>query len=222
MRFYDEHTKRGHHPHRKGFSNEHRYPEAFVKHRHGGSRGGHGGGRGEGGHRFFGRGEFKFALLELLVLEPMHGYQLIKAMEEKTGGLYVPSAGSVYPNLQLLEDMKFIGSTEADGKKLYHVTEEGLTALAERRNKDPKHPGEHWEHRGRHRHPDGENGKRNLRGLMKDWPEVIYLMAQAAKEVKERPDSAQSAQIKEMMEEFQNRLQGVLNPDVKDMENKGD
>lgn len=117
MRFFH-----GRHAEGKSFVNKNVYHEKFLRHRHGGSRGNFGG-RGEGKRRFFERGEFKFALLELLALEPMHGYQLIKAMEEKTGGLYTPSAGSIYPNLQLLEDMTFIGCSETDGKKLYHITD---------------------------------------------------------------------------------------------------
>src|SRR5262245_17962661 len=57
-----------------------------------------------GGKRFFGRGDLKYALLELLQERPMHGYEMMKALQERTGGLYTPSAGSVYPTLQMLED----------------------------------------------------------------------------------------------------------------------
>ncbi|WP_282939596.1 PadR family transcriptional regulator [Paenibacillus sp. RC67] len=204
MRFYQ-----GRHKERKSFGHEDVYQEKFLRHRHGGSRGGFGG-RGEGKRRFFERGEFKFALLELLVLEPMHGYQLIKAMEEKTGGLYTPSAGSIYPNLQLLEDMKLIGSSETDGKKLYHITDEGLTSLRDREGAEAKRDGDRWERHGRHRQPGVGGRKSDLRGFMKEWSDVIYLMARAAESAQADPNSKQATQFQELMAQFQNGLKEVL------------
>src|SRR6266852_3133281 len=76
---------------------------------------------GEGG-RFFGRGDVKFALLELLRERPMHGYEMMKALEEKSGGFYRPSPGSVYPTLQMLEDGGLVTSNEVEGKKVYSIT----------------------------------------------------------------------------------------------------
>ncbi|HJT59495.1 MAG TPA: PadR family transcriptional regulator, partial [Ktedonobacteraceae bacterium] len=72
----------------------------------GGHHFGHGGpfGPGREGGRFFGRGDMKFALLQLLQERPMHGYEMMKALEEKSGGFYTPSPGSIYPTLQMLED----------------------------------------------------------------------------------------------------------------------
>lgn len=96
--------------------------------RHGGG-GGRGGGRGK---RFFGRGDVKYALLELLSKEPMHGYQMMKGLEEKSGGLYTPSPGSIYPTLQMLEDRDLIQATEINGKKIYTITEAGSSFLQER------------------------------------------------------------------------------------------
>lgn len=89
--------------------------------------------------RYFGRGGVKIALLKLLAEEPMHGYQMIKALEEQSGGMYTPSAGSIYPTLQALADSSFISIQEEEGgKKIYKITEQGLTALSllpERRHK---------------------------------------------------------------------------------------
>src|SRR5215510_10851922 len=53
------------------------------------------------GRRFFGRGDLKFALLELLQERPMHGYEMMKALQERSGGMYSASPGSVYPTLQM-------------------------------------------------------------------------------------------------------------------------
>ncbi|MFC0211530.1 PadR family transcriptional regulator [Paenibacillus chartarius] len=183
------------------------YRELNKRYRHGEHRGGHGG-RGEG-KRFFERGGFKFALLELLASEPMHGYQLMKAMEEKTGGLYSPSPGSIYPNLQLLEDMQLIGCKETDGKKLYHITDEGAAFLRERESQDKERPEKRWEH-GRHRHHGGRYGKHYLRAFVKEWSDVVYLMARAAEAAKENPSSEQAAQFQELMSKLQDNLKDIV------------
>jgi DNA-binding PadR family transcriptional regulator len=78
------------------------------------------------GSRFFGFGEARLAILSLLKEGPKHGYQLIKELEQRSGGLYRASAGTVYPTLQQLEDEKLLTSREQDGRKLYTLTEEGL------------------------------------------------------------------------------------------------
>ncbi|TLS53798.1 PadR family transcriptional regulator [Paenibacillus antri] len=209
MRYYDHRAWPPGHPGRKRFDKEEGSQER--RHRHGGgSRGGHGG-RGEG-KRFFERGKFKYALLELLAGEPMHGYQLIKAMEEKTGGLYAPSPGSVYPNLQLLEDMQLIGSSETDGKKLYHITEEGRAVLREKGSAAEERSELGWEDRGRHRPRGGGFGKHHLRGFMKEWSDVIFLMSNAAEAAKTNPSSKQAKEFQALMTEFQERLKKLAEP----------
>ncbi len=82
--------------------------------------------------RFFGRGDVKYAVLELLQERPMHGYEVMRALEERSGGFYAPSAGTIYPTLQMLEDRGWISSSEVDGKKVYSITEDGKAALADR------------------------------------------------------------------------------------------
>ena len=180
----------------------------LLRYRHGVSRGGFGG-RGEG-KRFFERGQFKFALLELLAAEPMHGYQLIKAMEEKTGGLYTPSPGSVYPNLQLLEDMQLIASNETDGKKMYHITNEGLAYLSEKGTEDAARAENPWNPCGVRRLRGGRSGRHQLRGLMMEWSDVIFLMAGAAEAAKANPSSRQAAQFHELITAFQESLNKIM------------
>jgi len=213
MKFCIHQGRHGHHSGRDRFDKPFGPSDPFSRHRHGGSRGGFGGG-GEGGKRFFERGKFKFALLELLASEPMHGYQLIKAMEEKTGGLYAPSPGSVYPNLQLLEDMQLIGSTEVDGRKLYRITESGIQFLRERAEEHTESPEAHWEHRHHHgklHHRGGGFGKHRLRELMKEWSEAIFLMASAAEAAKERPSSPEAEQFRQLMADFEDNLRKLVN-----------
>jgi DNA-binding PadR family transcriptional regulator len=79
--------------------------------------------------RFFGAGEVRLALLDLLKEEPKHGYQLMKELEARSGGLYQASAGSVYPTLQQLEDEGLVVSEQRDGKRVYRITEAGLSEL---------------------------------------------------------------------------------------------
>jgi DNA-binding PadR family transcriptional regulator len=85
-------------------------------------------------NQMFESGEVKFVILRLLKEKPRHGYEVIKALEEKMGGYYTPSAGTVYPTLQLLEDEGYVRAVEADGKKVYHVTPEGERYLEQHRD----------------------------------------------------------------------------------------
>lgn len=94
-----------------------------------GGRHGHEHRRRRGG--MFESGDMKFVILRLLKEKPRHGYEVIKALEEKMNGCYTPSAGTVYPTLQLLEDQGYIRAVETDGKKVYHVTPEGEAYLEE-------------------------------------------------------------------------------------------
>lgn len=77
-----------------------------------------------------GRGEVRSAVLALLAERPMHGYQIIHEIEERSGGNWKPSAGSVYPTLQLLADEGFISAEESNGRKIYSLTEAGREEVA--------------------------------------------------------------------------------------------
>lgn len=83
------------------------------------------------GGRRFGRGDLKYVILDLLKDQPRHGYDVIRALEERFHGFYSPSPGSVYPTLQLLEDQGYVTSSEQEGKRVYAITEEGRRFLAE-------------------------------------------------------------------------------------------
>ena len=95
---------------------------------------GPGGPRGRGGRGPRGRGkrgDVRTAVLALLAERPMHGYQIIQEIEERSGGSWKPSPGSVYPTLQLLVDEGLITPTESEGsKKTFELTAEGRTAAA--------------------------------------------------------------------------------------------
>lgn len=95
------------------------------------ARGG-GAGRGRRRHQMFEAGELRLVILRLLKERPRHGYDIIKALEERMAGCYTPSAGTVYPTLQLLEDQGLVRVVESEGKKVYHLTPEGEKQLEER------------------------------------------------------------------------------------------
>src|SRR5215813_5635313 len=96
--------------------------ERFGGHHHGG-RGGRMG-------RVFDHGDLRYVLLQLIADKPRHGYELIKAIEEKFGGMYSPSPGVIYPTLTLLEELGHVRQEAATGtKKLYSITPEGTAHL---------------------------------------------------------------------------------------------
>ena len=101
-------------------------------HRGEGGRGGPGrfGGRG----RLFEQGDLRFVILQLIADKPSHGYEIIKAIEDRVAGAYSPSPGVVYPTLTLLEELGQVTVAEGPGtKKLYSITNEGLAALEQNR-----------------------------------------------------------------------------------------
>ena len=83
----------------------------------------------------FERGEMKYVILYLLVDKPRHGYDIIKEMEARFCGFYAPSAGTIYPTLQMLEDQELVRSREEDGKRIYEITEKGKQELEARKEK---------------------------------------------------------------------------------------
>ncbi|PJJ19632.1 DNA-binding transcriptional regulator, PadR family [Janthinobacterium sp. OK676] len=146
-----EHGHGGHHHH--GHCGQHHHHHGEHRHEYamhgrgprgfdergdgmGGMGGGPGGrgGRGERAERVFGRGDLPLIVLALIEISPRHGYEIIKAIEERCGGAYAPSPGAVYPTLTLLEEQDHVTSSEsASGKKLYTITDLGRAYLDENR-----------------------------------------------------------------------------------------
>src|SRR3954452_5330309 len=89
-------------------------------------------GFGREGRRRMRRGDIRTAGLAVLDEQPRHGYEVIQALEDKTGGAWRPSPGSVYPTLQLLEDEGLARSSEREGKRDYEPTQEGRTEAGAR------------------------------------------------------------------------------------------
>ena len=93
----------------------------------------HHGGRGPHGAHGFGpfgrarRGNVRAAVVAVLAERPMHGYEIIQELEQRSGGFWRPSPGSVYPTLQLLEDQGLVKGEDVEGKRVFTLTEAGKT-----------------------------------------------------------------------------------------------
>ncbi|MFE7507694.1 PadR family transcriptional regulator [Promicromonospora sp. NPDC057488] len=124
-----------------------------------GPGGPHGGGRrGPRGPRRAGRGEIRAAILLLLAEQPMHGYQIIGELADRTDGRWRPSAGAVYPALSLLADEGLVVLSEDGGRKLATLTDEG-TAYVEQHKDELGTP---WEQVG---HGHGRELRHEVRAL---------------------------------------------------------
>ncbi|MEM6266932.1 MAG: PadR family transcriptional regulator [Pseudomonadota bacterium] len=137
--------------------------------------------------RMFGSGELRLALLALIAEEPRHGYELIKAIEDLTGGAYAPSPGAVYPTLQLLADEGKIAEAEAEGaKKPFEVTADGTAELEERKDEVDalmERLGEHGERAEKVRSPDLFRAMGNLGNVLKNRARAGTLDEDAMNEI---------------------------------------
>ncbi len=100
----------------------------------GGGRRGRGGAGGRSGRsglrRFFAHGDLRLVILHLIAEKPRHGYEIIKAIEERVAGAYSPSPGVIYPSLTLLEELGYVTVSAAEGgKKLHEITAQGQALL---------------------------------------------------------------------------------------------
>jgi DNA-binding PadR family transcriptional regulator len=105
--------------------------------------------------RFFESGEARLAILSLLQEGPKHGYQLIKELEQRSGGLYRASAGTVYPTLQQLEDEQLVKSEEKEGRKVYALSPAGVAEVEREKENIARiwRRAEHWEDWGQWANP---------------------------------------------------------------------
>jgi DNA-binding PadR family transcriptional regulator len=149
------------------------------------------GGPGRGRHRVR-RGDVRSAILALLDDRPMHGYEMIQELEERTGGRWTPSAGSIYPTLQLLEDEGLVTPEEVEGRKVYSLTDTGKEAAPKRT--EGSRP---WE-QGDEDSPRFEARK-----------EMFKLMG-AAKQVARTDDEEQVAKATEILKDARRKLYGLL------------
>ena len=150
---------------------------------------GHRRGRGRGRR---GRGDVRAAILALLAERPMHGYEMIQELEARTGGVWRPSPGSVYPTLQLLEDEDLIAGEEGEGRRRFTLTDAGR-AEAERQGQAP------WE--------TVTAGVAPAAWSLRD---AIAQVAQASWSVASAGSEAQQARALEILNDARRRLYAIL------------
>ena len=143
-----------------------------------------------------GRGEVRSAVLALLAERPMHGYQIIREIEERSHGSWKPSAGSVYPTLQLLADEGLIRAEESNGRKIYSLTDAGREEVG---HADASAP---WEETG----PASGPGFAAL-------PKAGVELAQAAAQVGRTGSPEQVQQAVAVLDEARRRLYSILAQD---------
>ena len=166
-------------------------------------RGPGGRGRGRGRAR---RGDVRLALLRLLAEEPANGYQLMQTIEERSGGRWRPSPGSVYPTLAQLEDEGLIRSVEAEGARRFEITDAGREHLETRANEP-----EPWK-------PADEEGENAIAELA---PLVIQI-GKAAWQVATVGDEAQRARATEVLAEARRALYRILAEDAPETDESDD
>jgi len=140
------------------------------------------------------RGDIRTAVLSVLTEGPGHGYDIMQRIEDKSGGAWRPSPGSVYPSLQLLEDEDLVRAVDRDGKRVYEITDAGR-AEAERRVEEAG--GAPWAEAGR------AAGAGRLFGALKQ-------VAMAARQVTRAGTPAQVEQAADIMEDARRRLYQLL------------
>lgn len=143
-----------------------------------------------------GRGDVRSAVLALLAEQPMHGYQIIREIDERSGGSWKPSAGSVYPTLQLLSDEGIITAEESNGRKTYALTEAGRDEVAESGATAPWQTGESTEHPG-----------------ITALPKAGVELAQAAAQVGRTGSPEQVQQAVAVLDEARKHLYAILAQD---------
>jgi DNA-binding PadR family transcriptional regulator len=141
------------------------------------------------------RGDVRAAILALLDERPMHGYEMIQELEERSDGMWRPSAGSIYPTLQLLEDEGLIVGEEHEGKRRFTLTEAGREAAA-KRSADRPPP---WEQAA-----EGAGDERQeLFASIKQFAPAVVQIAQVG-----TPDQAQRA--KAILDDARKKLYAIL------------
>lgn len=180
---------------------------------------------GGSGRRYFSRGGVKYALLELLEQENMHGYQMMKSLEEQSGGTYKPSAGSIYPTLQMLRDQGFVHAFKLDGKKIFEITDEGRVYLQEEMDK-PESP-ETGDQSREAREPvaaEEDNGQRGgarrNRKLTPAGKELLHLLKAAERAALTDGDKAK--ELRALLADLRQSLQLITREESGSPEERGD
>jgi DNA-binding PadR family transcriptional regulator len=159
-------------------------------------------GRGGRWGRFFGPGEVRLALLSMLESGSKHGYELMKELETKSGGIYKASAGAIYPALQQLEDEGLLTSDTTAGKRTYALTEAGKAEL-QHENEAVKKIWQRAEQAGDWAPWMGPEGAEVMR------PAAAVMKAALRTATRGSHDSVRIAKIREILERAKKDIEGL-------------
>ncbi len=151
-----------------------------------------------------GRGDVRAAVLALLAEKPMHGYQIISEISERSGGVWKPSAGSVYPTLQLLADEGLVSAEESNGRKTYSLTEMGRAEAAASADRAP------WPTGGTTSSSSSGSGGRRDFGSAGPLAKAGMELAQAAAQVGRTGTPEQIKEAVDILDEARRRLYSIL------------
>jgi DNA-binding PadR family transcriptional regulator len=198
--------------HGRGHAHDH---ETEHAHNHAHAGRGSWGGRRHGGPPgwfgdFFGpppraeRGNVRYLVLDAIATQPRHGYEIIQAIEERSGGAYRPSPGVVYPTLQLLEELGHAHMVERESRKVFGITEEGKRDLDAHKDE----VSEFYEQ------CKGESWERNI----EDFGDLMRRAARLFKTFRRsaqhgRISAAAQAKIRKVLDEAVTRIEQILDED---------
>jgi DNA-binding PadR family transcriptional regulator len=139
------------------------------------------------------RGDVRAAVLALLAERSMHGYEMIQELDQRTGGVWRPSAGSIYPTLQLLEDEGLIRGEESEGKRRFELTDEGREQGKAGEGQLP------WETVTAGVDPQQIQLRRSF-----------HQLRAAARQVAEAGDEDQATRVRELLDETRRQIYAIL------------
>jgi DNA-binding PadR family transcriptional regulator len=152
--------------------------------------------------RIFAKGDIKYVILDLIKDKPSYGYEIMHSLEEQFHGFYSPSAGSVYPTLQMLEDMGYVSPSERDGKKVYTITDEGKKFLTEHRESmhRVKSHMRNWRE---------DSDREELRDTFYDLRKVVRLVSRKTRHL----DTDKLKKIREIVDQAYRHIEQIIEKD---------
>ncbi len=154
----------------------------------------------------FRKGTLKYVILDMIRDKPCYGYEIIRALEERSHGFYTPSPGVVYPTVRMLEEMGYVAAARQDGKKVYTITGEGRRFLAERKDRADEIKSQmrhHWE-------PDN---MAEIGATMDEFGRFQHLLHRRLRHI----DAEKTRRIREVISRAYEDIEGILAEEVEEL-----
>ncbi len=149
--------------------------------------------------RLFRKGDFKYVILGLLKDKSSYGYEVIQALEKRFHGFYAPSAGVVYPTLQMLEEIGYVTSSQQNSKKVCTITEEGKKFLSEQEKvaEEIKHRVHNWWN---------PESYAQIHEVMHELGELGYIMAHQSR----KADAETLHKVRDIIHKAKGEIEAIL------------